>query len=95
MEEDRWTNLEEKMKDIDTRLKNLEERSKEKRPLIGGNIWVLVPVVAIIMWGLQRIFVWLTACFYLSAECHPKKTKRRSCLHRFPAIFTLPPIFSV
>lgn len=56
MEEEKWAELEEKVNTIDTRLKDLEEQSKEKRPVIGGNIWVLVPVAAIVMWGLQQIF---------------------------------------
>ncbi|MCO7126195.1 hypothetical protein NIE88_10450 [Sporolactobacillus shoreicorticis] len=36
------------------KLKALE--AEKQQPLIGSNIWVLVPVVAIIMWGLQNIF---------------------------------------
>lgn len=54
MDDERWKAIEARLDAIDKRLKDMES---ERRPLIGGNIWVLVPVAAIIMWGLQNILL--------------------------------------
>lgn len=50
----------EKLKVIESRLDTIEKqlkalKSEQHRPLIGSNVWVLVPIVAIVMWGLQNI----------------------------------------
>ncbi|MCL1631029.1 hypothetical protein M3N64_03595 [Sporolactobacillus sp. CPB3-1] len=50
------------MKAIEARLDTLEQRlndshvQQQHRPLIGSNVWVLVPLAAIIMWGLRGLF---------------------------------------
>jgi hypothetical protein len=56
MDEDQFTRMEQKLEEISQRLKKLETAHDEHRSLFGPNVWVLVPVVAIIMWGLQGIF---------------------------------------
>lgn len=56
VDDEKWTEIMKKLDSIDSRLKNLESRHSEKRSLFGPNVWVLVPVVAIVMWGLQSVF---------------------------------------
>jgi tetrahydromethanopterin S-methyltransferase subunit G len=46
--------LEKKLDELSKKLDNLE--SKVNRPsTFGQNVWVLIPVAAIIMWGLTNI----------------------------------------
>ncbi|WP_158598370.1 hypothetical protein [Falsibacillus albus] len=53
---DQLSRLEAKMDEIIKRLDHLEKQKQNVSIFAGQNIWVLVPVAAIIMWGLQRIF---------------------------------------
>ncbi|WP_158538315.1 hypothetical protein [Falsibacillus pallidus] len=57
MEETKYQqgNVEAKLDEILTRLDRLEKQGQRHAPKSSG-VWVLVPVVAIIMWGLQNIF---------------------------------------
>jgi hypothetical protein len=50
-----WEQLENEIKELKEKVENLERRV-QKRPSLGSAVWVLVPVVAIIMWGLTTIF---------------------------------------
>jgi predicted nucleic acid-binding Zn-ribbon protein len=51
-----WEQLENEIKALKEKVEKLERRVQEKRPSLGSAVWVLVPVVAIIMWGLTTIF---------------------------------------
>lgn len=55
MDEESLSRIEKKLDAIDRRLEKLESAHHEHRTLFGPNVWVLVPVAAIIMWGLQGI----------------------------------------
>ncbi|MCO7174525.1 hypothetical protein ACFP7A_03550 [Sporolactobacillus kofuensis] len=54
MDEERLKEIEQRLNAMDRQLQALQ--AAHHRPLIGSNIWVLVPVIAIIMWGLKGIF---------------------------------------
>ncbi|KAB7707143.1 hypothetical protein F9802_09040 [Bacillus aerolatus] len=47
--------LERKLDEVIKRLDHIERQNHDGNGLLGRNIWVLVPVTAIIMWGLQGI----------------------------------------
>ncbi|MGE8080207.1 hypothetical protein [Peribacillus loiseleuriae] len=55
MEEEKNLDLENKLDEVIKRLDQIEKQNQNHRGTFGHNVWVLVPVVAIIMWGLQRI----------------------------------------
>lgn len=49
--------LQEEISQLNKRLDSIESKLNDKtRHSLGNNIWVLVPVAAIIMWGLTNIF---------------------------------------
>ncbi|MBP0725267.1 hypothetical protein J5Y03_08700 [Bacillus sp. RG28] len=48
--------LTKKLDEVTSKLDHLERRTYQNRGSIGNSIWVLVPVTAIIMWGLREIF---------------------------------------
>ncbi|WP_338777719.1 hypothetical protein [Metabacillus sp. FJAT-52054] len=47
--------LEKKIDELNKKIERLESKLQQPHN-IGSNIWVLVPVAAIIMWGLTKIF---------------------------------------
>jgi hypothetical protein len=55
MTEESLNRIEKKLDEMNQRLENLETAPQGHRSLFGPNVWVLVPVVAIIMWGLKDI----------------------------------------
>ncbi|WP_018962082.1 hypothetical protein [Sporolactobacillus vineae] len=55
MNEEPLNRIEKKLDALDQRLEKLESADHDHRSLFGPNVWVLVPVVAIIMWGLKGI----------------------------------------
>jgi tetrahydromethanopterin S-methyltransferase subunit G len=48
--------LTKKLDQVTSKLDHLERQTYQNRGSIGHNIWVLIPVTAIIMWGLREIF---------------------------------------
>ncbi|MFC7393421.1 hypothetical protein [Scopulibacillus cellulosilyticus] len=59
LEEKKIDEIQKKLDDIEKHLKKIESRidtSSDHRPIFGNNVWVLVPVACIVMWGLSQIF---------------------------------------
>lgn len=48
--------LEKKLDELNKKLDILESKLNRKPSTFGQNVWVLIPVTAIIMWGLTNIF---------------------------------------
>ncbi|WP_257962368.1 hypothetical protein [Bacillus sp. UMB0893] len=48
--------LEKKLDELNKKLDSLESKMNRKPSTFGQNVWVLIPVAAIIMWGLANIF---------------------------------------
>ncbi|MGX2958575.1 hypothetical protein JNUCC23_04740 [Peribacillus sp. JNUCC 23] len=55
MEEEKNLDLEHKLDEVIKRLDQMEKQNQNHGSMFGHNVWVLVPIVAIVMWGLQRI----------------------------------------
>lgn len=55
MEEEKNLDLEHKLDEVIKRLDQMEKKNQNHGSMFGHNVWVLVPIVAIVMWGLQRI----------------------------------------
>lgn len=55
LEEEKNLELGRKLDEVIKRLDQMEKQNQNHGSTFGHNVWVLVPVVAIIMWGLQRI----------------------------------------
>ncbi|MCM3594805.1 hypothetical protein M4D55_03245 [Metabacillus idriensis] len=47
--------LEKRVEELSKKLEKLEAKSTQ-RSIFGPDIWVLIPVAAIVMWGLSNIF---------------------------------------
>ncbi|MBA9028117.1 MULTISPECIES: hypothetical protein [Bacillaceae] len=57
MEEEKKLDLDRKLDEVIKRLDQMEKHNQNQNHgrTFGHNVWVLVPIVAIVMWGLQRI----------------------------------------